>query len=235
MNNIYQFLTFPRTGSTYAQRRNMFKHARDKLHVIYLDEFFTGRYKLTNHWFEYNSDIGLIDPDDINTEKNKIEFLEEKRNQGIHFSIKIMGNMIDDSNHDILVDYLNNYKILTIDRNPFDVFLSRKFLDTINIERQEVSDIRKISHGFDKSMLDKLDITYTDIELFCHDYKKHKSLINKCNVYRTFNFENLEEDLNEFFPIANTPLEKNNIDYRSLVTDIELIESTFNELFTNFQ
>lgn len=234
-HDVIQWLTFPRTGSTHAYMKYaLYAHRRNQSTIL-CSNFFNDNYILTENWFKQQGDTWDLNTAELGKSfSDKLRFLEEKRRQDIHISIKIMGHDNNSpSDRNMLLDYLSHYKVCTIRRDPFECFLSFLYMDkTRNVRRNADSHYTTINHGFKKSLIETMDISYENVILFKNSYARYLSIINDCDIYHTFNFENLDEELNEFFPTL-PPIEKNQIDYKSLVPDLEeakwMFESIVNE------
>jgi len=233
-HDLIQFLTFPRTGSSHTYYSYAYYQFRFRPEVQYVGEFFNINFVLTENWYKVNKNFEWKKVTKEQQELNyssKLKFLEEKRKQGIHFNVKAMGYVpLNSSIRDALIDYLSNYKICTIRRDPFDCFLAWSYMNkTRDTRKNTTAHYTTISHGFKKPLIETMNISHKDVEDFNAMYNRYKLLINDCNIYHTFNFENLQEELDEFFP-SFPPLKKNQIDYKSLVSDLEEAKWLFDSI-----
>jgi hypothetical protein len=73
-----------------------------------------------------NDDIFL---DNNNSADYKLDFLEQKKKEGIHFCNKIFVNNNILFSKDKLLTYLNDYEVHVLKRDPFDTFISRMYQD----------------------------------------------------------------------------------------------------------
>lgn len=102
---VYQVLARPRTGSHFINQ--MCWHFSGKNEVQNLEEFFDGA-------------------KDINSYNKKLDFLLEERDKGRHYCIKFMTYSIH--NPEATLDFLKDYNVVLIKRNPWKSFLSRVYL-----------------------------------------------------------------------------------------------------------
>ena len=122
-----------------------------------------------------------------------------------------------------LRNLLAGYKILTVDRDPWDVFLSYSYQDSIKW---------KTSHRFnDKSFieLDSFEIDLNKIPFLCMKWKISQSFINSLDIYHTFRYNDLSiNNMKEYFKTDWNGLTKpNQIDYKSIATNLKEAKELF--------
>jgi len=183
--------------------------------VITLGEYFQQQYYIDNEKICYESS-GYANGRD---EANKINFLKRYPNK---YSFKFIPHTVPEKFRSDIFEYLNNCNLLTIERDPFDMFLSHTY--------QKKTEWKQ-SHGATKPLLDKLEINIKDIKYFIKIWNENRKFINSCQIYHTFNYNNLDEQLYDFFGVRLDYYKVNQmqIDYRSLLVDYELIEERFYE------
>jgi len=162
------------------------------------------------------------------TVEEKFEFLEYYKSKVIHFSIKIFPAKIlyqDLKYKKLLTSYLQDYKIVTIKRNPLDSFLSSCYQDETKwkIAHREKNKVPKI--------IPKFSIDLDKINIFCHKWNTDFNFIKSLDIHHIFLYENLTvAHLQKYFKTNFVPNTKPmNIDYRSLISNIDEVEEKFNE------
>ena len=89
----------------------------------------------------------------------------------------------------------------------------------------------KQSHGATEPLLNKLEINIKDIKYFIKIWNENKIFIDSCKIHHTFNYNNLDEQLYDFFGVrhGSYKIDPMQIDYKSLLVDYELIRERFQE------
>jgi hypothetical protein len=151
---------------------------------------------------------------------NKIDFLKRYPNQ---YSFKFIPYTIPEEHRPAVLEYLNGCNLLTIRRDPFDMFLSFMY--------QEKTGWKEV-HGVTKSRINRLEINLKDIKDFLDLWDLNRNFINDCKIYHTFDYEDLDRQLFDFFKVENLypgikKMEPMQIDYKALVIDYELIKEEF--------
>ena len=161
--------------------------------------------------------------------KQKFEFLESHKKQDTHFSIKIFPyKIITEGYESRLLDYLDGYKILTINRNPFDTFLSYAYQNYT---------YWKNSHRLvedNKFMEVSFKIDCSSIEKFCDELKATNKFINKLDIHNTFEYAELTApNLNKYFNSKFKPFTSpSGVDYENLATNYAEAKEIFdNEMY----
>ena len=224
---IYHVVAFSRSGSShlnlYCKNHNM---TVDK-NVITLGEFFQRQHYIDNEKISYDRSGHANGRD----ETNKINFLKKYPNK---YSFKFIPHTVPEEFRSDILEYLNNCNLLTIKRDPFDMFLSHTYQKKTGWKQ---------SHGATEPLLNKLEINIKDIKYFIKIWNENKNFIDSCKIYHTFNYNNLDEQLYDFFGVRHgsyeiDPMRRHwswskikpmQIDYRSLLVDYELIEERFYE------
>lgn len=148
--------------------------------------------------------------------KQKFEFLEYYKKQDIHFSIKVFPRrVITEGYENRLFDYLEGYKILTINRNAFDGFLSYAYQDHTKwaTTHRLVEDNNFIEVSF------KIDCGL--IKNFCDEIKATNKFIGKLDIHKTFEYSELTApNLNKYFESKlKPPTSPSGVDYENLATN----------------
>ena len=191
--------------------------------VITLGEFFQQQHYIDNEKIAYEP-LGHANGRD---EANKINFLKKYPNK---YSFKFIPHTVPEEFRPDILEYLNDCNLLTIKRNPFDMFLSHTYQKKTGWKQ---------SHGATKPLLDKLEINIKDIKYFIKIWDENRKFINNCKIHHTFDYDNLDQQLFDFFKVKNTAPriaarqnmkgDRMQIDYKSLLVDYELIKERFQE------
>jgi hypothetical protein len=161
--------------------------------------------------------------------KQKFEFLEYYKKQDIHFSIKVFPcRVITEGYESRLLDYLDGYKILTINRNPFDTFLSCAYQSYTYWKNPHrlVEDNKFMEVSF------KIDCSF--IGKFCDELKATNKFINKLDIHNTFEYAELTApNLNKYFESKFKPFTSPcGVDYKNLATNYaEAKELFYHEMY----
>ena len=210
MNCTYQIVSFWRTGSTLLNY-HLAAYNKTKRSLEVFNERLNG---------------GIPIATSFNT-------LLLNKSNNIHISAKIMpAHVIQLGFERELFQYLDGYPILTIDRDPFDTFLSWYYQDVTSWE---------VPHIWPWTVKPSCDIPYRkpiDLDR-AHDFIKkwnvHKAflnrLINRSNDVTVFNYcDTTNEKLSAFFGtdfIADTvPMD---INYRNMFSNFEEAREIFYE------
>jgi hypothetical protein len=201
----------------------------------------TGSTLLKSFCVDYNDGFGFselfLEPAhthmsflDLASMEEKFEFLEYYKKKDIHFSIKIFPKRIIDRGHEErLYNYLDGYKILTIRRDPFESFLSSEYQRATDWKIAH----RKVVHGKRPENLiqQPFDIDYNDIDNFVKKWNVDYGFINKLEVYKIFDYNELTvSNLQKFFNTQYKPdIIPHNIDYTRYVSNLEDVRKYFNE------
>lgn len=176
----------------------------------------------------------LLDIYDINGIKNsnkrvsvesKFNYLERMKDNDIHFTLKVIPNTyLLENFRDRLFRYLKDYDIITIERQPFDVFLSLSY---------QLHTKWATPHRTSKLIPEetKFKLKMRTIDNFLHAWNDKKHFIESLNP-TVIQYSNISHKyLKEFFNMdsATHDLSLNHMDlnYRDMVTNIEEIENIF--------
>ena len=148
--------------------------------------------------------------------KQKFEFLESHKKQDTHFSIKVFPyKIISEGYESRLLDYLDGYKILTINRNPFDAFLSYAYQNHIKwaTSHRLIKDNKFPNVNF--------EIDCSLIKNFCDTHKIECKFIDKLDIHKTFEYSELTApNLNKYFESKFKPFTSpSGVDYENLATN----------------
>lgn len=202
---VYQVVASHRTGSTLLNDYALHYYDRIGFHELFLED---PSYKFVSHM----------------TTEEKFEFLEYYKKQNIHFTFKTFPyKIIYEGYGERLYDFLKDYKILTIDRNPWDAFLSQSYQEYCGWAT---------SHrwpGVDFVEVNSFEIDITKIRHFCTKWKIDFNFIKRLNPYNTFKYEDLTiNNLQKYF---NTNYESrirpSNINYESLAINLKEAREIF--------
>lgn len=203
----YQIVAYPRTGSTYLTFINHKYNQQNNIPTENVHEFFLSRYQLNDDWYDLDMDRDWRITDE-SVIIDKIKFLFKTKN---YFSLKFIPETINPRFHYDIFTYLQDYDIITINRNPFDAFLSYVY---------QVKTNWKQSHGGSTPLLDNLNINRFDIIGYLNTWRVNRFFIDSCKIRYTFNYDTLAEEAQDFFGIdTNVDINPMKIDYRTLVND----------------
>lgn len=213
---IYHTVGFPRSGSSYIHSYCRSHHIINNENVITLGELFLSTHYIDNENIAYDH-TGHTNGMDV---ANKIEFLKRYPNR---YSFKFIPYTIPEEHRPEVLEYLNTHNLLTVRRDPFDMFLS--FMYQEKTGWQEV-------HGVTKPRINKLEINLKDIRNFLDLWDLNRNFINNCKIYHTFDYEDLGRQLFDFFKVENLypgikKMEPMQIDYKALVIQYEFIKEEF--------
>lgn len=217
---IYNTIGLPRSGSSYLQSYCRTYHIVNKKNVITLGELFLSTYYIDNQNIAYNNHSGgkiAVDNKDV---ASKIKFLKKYPNS---YSFKFIPSTIPEEYRCEVLEYLNKCNLLTINRDPFDMFLSYMY---------QIKTGWKESHGATKPLLNILEINLEDIKNFLYLWDLNTNFINRCKIYHTFEYEDLDRQLLDFFQLENSypgikKMEPMQINYKSLILDYHMIKEKF--------
>ena len=198
---IYQVVSSQRTGSTVLNDYALDCHDRFGFNELFLDN-------------PHHPTALFIK--NYSTEE-KFEFLEYYKSKDVHFTLKVFPNLLIKQGYEQrLFDYLKGYDILTIERNPWDAFLSLSYQNHCGWKTpHRHPDV----DGFIE--LGAFDINTSIIKDFCEKWKIDFNFIDKLNPYHTFKYRDLTtEKLQRFFNSKHsTVLTPCSLNYKSLATN----------------
>jgi hypothetical protein len=130
---IYQLVSEPRTGSSILSSYLRYYYKLKKIPAI--TELFLNRYTIKNNSLLDNKELWdkLIIDESYDIIKSKIDFLEFNAQKNIHYHFKFFPSaIIYEDLRKRMCDFLNQYDVITIDRNPYEIFLSTAYQDNIS-------------------------------------------------------------------------------------------------------
>ena len=205
----YQVVSSQRTGSTVLNDYALVYHDRFGFNELFLDK---------------PNPITALFLKDYSTEE-KFEFLEYYKSEDVHFTLKIFPHRIIKQGYEQrLFDYLKGYDILTIERNPWDVFLSISYQDQCNWKSpHRHPDVKEFVE------LNWFEINTSNIKQFCEKWHTDLNFINRLTLHHTFKFKELTEyNLQKFFNNKHTSaLKPVGLDYKSLATNYTKAKEIF--------
>lgn len=208
----YQVIASPRTGSTILNRFAVEDNG------LGFSEFFNEDVDINLDWHK-----GLFKHYSI---EEKLDYLEFYKAQDIHFSLKLFPHQVLISNPQVesrLIKFFDGYKNLTINRDPWDSFLSLMYQHYTNWEIPH-------KHGDEQLETVEFTIDLTWVKEFVKIYKVNKNFVSKISVYKEFNYD--EEislpDLQKFFKTYFDPvMRKMQLDYKSKAINIKEAKEMF--------
>lgn len=219
---MYQVIAKPRTGSSLLNLYTI----NDNNNLGY-SEFFLKRYVLINNKVYVNEDCDLttatLSVDEI---EEKFDYLNYYKKQDVHFAIKIFPyHLIRLGFEDQLRDYLQGYKLLTIDRDPFDQFLS--YAHQVNTNWQQ-SHLHTVDN---KPITKKYRVGKTIVNNFAIRYHAETDFIKTLDFYKTFSYNQINKQyLKQFFKTSFEPKwVAFDIDYISEINNLKETMIWFNE------
>jgi hypothetical protein len=221
-----------RTGTTYLM--NFVNEKEQFKEVKFTTEFFLGRNYLDNEavWIKDLIKDYYLNTYDKKQIERKFNYFEILKEEGRLHPFKVIPfELIKNGYEKRLHELLDGIEILTIDRDPFDSFLSYMYQRKTNwanshrfINRKQ--NIEEVTFNADTSDIESLKI-----------YKVEKDFISSLNIFHRFEYEELTpENMKNFFGIKNkkdiyVPM---NINYRQLITNIDFVENKFKELYIKY-
>lgn len=203
----YQVVSSPRAGSSLLNHYCIRHNDGFGFHELFL--------KPANTEFKFLQNA---------SSKQKFEFLEYYKKQDIHFSIKVFPHrIISEGYENRLLNYLDSYKILTINRDLFDMFLSYSYQDYTHWKLGH----RTKDNEF--ASIDSFEINLDTIKLFCDQRKADLNFIGKLNVYKTFEYAELNIlNLNKYFNIDFKPFTMpSGVDYKNIAINYNIAKEIF--------
>jgi hypothetical protein len=217
----YVVVGHKRTGTTYLM--NYVYEAFGFKEYNFIAEFFLSSYYLDESGSWHNLGLKIYDKKQID---RKFNYFETLKDQNACHPFKIFPyNLIQYGYKERLKELLSGFKILTIQRDPFDSFLSYIYqnrLDWKNTHRR----LFRTQHIEEfKFIIDEPEINH-----YINHYKVEKNFINNLDIFYTFEYEDItSKNLSLFFNIEKKkeiylPM---NIDYKKLLTNLEETEKKF--------
>jgi len=203
----YQVVCSPRTGSSLLNYYCIRHNDSFGFHELFLNPA--------------NTDFKFLQ---TASSKQKFEFLEYYKKQDIHFSIKVFPyRIISEGYENRLLDYLDGYKILTINRNSFDAFLSYAYQEYTNW---------KLSHRTKDDefvKVDSFEINLDTIKHFCDRQKVDLNFIKKLDIHKAFEYSELNvPNLNKYFSNSFTPFTMpSGVDYKNIAVNYNKAKEMF--------
>ena len=209
----YQVIASPRTGSTLL---NQFAVEDNGLGF---EEFFNDYVDSNINWHKLMFAFHSVE--------EKLDYLEYYKSKDIHFSFKLFPHQIIIAEPNLeskLIKFFDGYKNLTINRDPWDSFLSHMYQHYTNWkfphrhQRYRPIEIKEYT----------IDLTW--VKEFVKIYKVNKNFVSKISVYKEFNYD--EEinvsSLQKFFDTQFDPkLYKMQLDYKSKAINIKEAKEMF--------
>lgn len=206
---LYQVVSSQRTGSTVLNDYALDYHDRFGFNELFLDDahYVTALF-LKNYSIE-----------------EKFEFLEYYKANDVHFTLKIFpSRLIKQGYEQRIFDYLEGYDILTIDRNPWDAFLSASYQDQCGWKTpHRHPDVDRFLE------LGSFDINTHVIKDFCKKWRMDFGFVNKLNPHHIFKYEDLTtENLQRYFNSKHiSALKPSSLNYESLATNYNEAKELF--------
>ena len=156
---------------------------------------------------------------------SKLDFLESNIQRNVHYHFKVFPAKIKDKKQiERLTNILNNYKIITIDRNPFDSLLSYLYQQHTYWSHSHRSKNTKL-------FKDRFVADTSDISCWIKDYKDYKKFLTKLNYIIALDYDDVNrEKIQKLLGcklIKPDVYEPMNIDYKDIIINIDEIKHTF--------
>ena len=226
-----------RTGTTYlmnyVNEKAQFKEFNFTSEFFLDENYLDDEADWINDWInDWIKDYYLNTCDKKQIER-KFNYFEILKEEGRLHPFKVLPfALIEQGYEKRLHQLLDGIKILTIDRDPFDSFLSYMYQRKTNWAN---------SHRFINRKQNIEEVTFnvdtSDIKSYLKKYKVEKDFISSLNIFHRFEYEELTpENMKNFFGIKNkkdiyVPM---NINYRQLITNINFVENEFKELYIKY-
>lgn len=209
---IYQVVASHRTGSTLLNDYALHYHDNFGFNELFLDK--------SSH----------VVMKKYSTEE-KFEFLEYYKSKDIHFTFKIFPyRVINQGYEDRLFEFLKGYKILTIERDPWDAFVSSSYQDYCKWKTPHRHKFWKGIYESDFIKLKSFDINTAKIKDFCNKWETDFCFINKLHLHHTFKYSDLTtQHLQKYFNNKYvSDLQPASLNYESLATNYTEAKELFN-------
>lgn len=209
----YQVIASPRTGSSILNQYAL--HDNDGFGFY---EFFLDYIDMDRNWHRrlfYSYSI-----------EEKLEFLEYYKSVDIHFSLKFFPSQVLFKRPDLeqrFIKYFNGYKNLTIERDPWESFLSYSYQSHINWETSHnCKNIEVID-------LNEYKINLQLIPEYVKIYKVNRDFTFKIDIDKTFKYKEITIDsLQNFFNTDFDPGSRHmNLDYIAKAINIKEAREMF--------
>lgn len=202
-----------------------------------------GAFEFLLDWWILNEDGShtydkTISPSSVSSHTllKKLDYLEQKKLRNEHFPIKIIPNSIRGCGRVIenrLTNYLKDYKILTIARNPWDSFMSFLYQTKTN---WELSHKRINDPKFERKNI-YYEIKEYDILQYATIWWYDIKFICEIEPYHVFNYEDLNtKTLNDFFgkeiKSSMLPLD---INYKEHIINYDEARAMFDKYFSGWE
>jgi hypothetical protein len=216
----YLVVSHQRTGSSLLHQYVMHKNDLFGFHDIFLDSSNQLKYPANDKWYY-----------DLSVEE-KFNLLETCKKREIYIPWKCFPSqlLVDDLTKNFRYierfrNLLSGYKLLTIDRDPWDTFLSHSYQDAINWETTH----KFQDHSKKFIELDSFEIRISKIPYLCMKWKTTQEFIDSLDIYHTFRYNELTiNNLKEYFQTDwdgwSVP---NEIDYESIATNLKEAKEIF--------
>lgn len=221
---MYHIIGRQRTGTTilgeYVRENSIDKQ--------YYGEFFLDRWHITDN----GKLIENCYPDFVFFQvERKFNFLEMLKDENRLMQFKVFPyHLVEFGYEKRLYELLSDLKLLTIKRNPFDVFLSATYQNKTKWKIRH----RKTKFQDGRLSLEPFSVDKNEVASFIKRWKVEEEFLSKLNAFHSFTYEEINtQHLQEFFKVKieeyHAPL---NIDYRSLIINLNETEKAFNREFT---
>lgn len=207
----YQVIASYRTGSSLLNQYCLNDNDNFGFH-----EFFLSSQSINSNWHKR---LFLL-----HSTEEKLEFLEYYKARDIHFSWKFFASqvLIDKKLEHRFIKYFQGYKVLTIERDPWEAFLS--------VSYQSYTDW-KTSHNYDGNVydIDEYKIDLNRIPTLVKEWKANQNFLRKVSVHHTFKYEhiniaNMKKYFNTDFDPGWKPM---GLDYRNKAVNLKEAKELF--------
>lgn len=223
---MYQVIAKPRTGSSLLNLYTI----EDNDGLGY-SEFFLNRYLLLNQKVYVDETCDLTkSPWDSDSVEEKFDYLNFYKKQDVHFAIKIFPyHLIRLGFEEQLRDYLQGYKLLTIDRDPFDQFLSFAHQSNTSWKQPHLYTPK------DEAISKSYSVGKTSVLNFCERYHIETEFINSLEFTKRFDYNQINKEyLQQFFNTKYKPVwQPFDLDYISEIDNLREVMQWFNERISN--
>jgi len=211
---VIQVLCSHRHGSSLYCNYTKSKH---DLKFVRVYDSGPGKFEERSSFFSMEYKI-----DGSNDIKYKLDYLKCKKTQGVHYFMKIMPQIFHESSLNNLLEYINDYEVHILNRNPWDVFLSYSY--------QSLQQF-KIAHRLrdTKNNLAPVETEFliTDdlLSNWLQKYSEYKSSVKWLCDNGTFKYKVIDYDMFKDIEVFDTvPM---GLDYKKLCLNYDEVKNKF--------
>jgi hypothetical protein len=211
---VIQVLCSHRHGSNLYCNYTKSKH---DLKFVRVYDSVSGKFGNRSSFFSMEYKI-----DGSNNIKYKLDYLKCKKTQGVHYFMKIMPQIFYESSLNNLLEYINDYEVHILNRNPWDVFLSYSYQSL-----QQFKIAHRLRDCENNLAPVETEFLITD-DLLSHwlqEYSKYKSSVKWLCDNGTFKYKVIDYDMFKDIEVFKTlPM---GLNYKKLCLNYDEMKNKF--------